>query len=53
VNADRWSTAGPIYWALYVGVLSFWARDSSPKQEDSLAMLDRSMNMFVAWLQSP
>ncbi len=52
IDADRWSTAAPIYWALYVGVLSFWARDASPRQEDSLAMLDRSMNMFVAWLQS-
>jgi len=52
VDAERWTTAGPIYWALYVGVLAFWARDASPKQEDSLAMLDRSMNMLVAWLQS-
>jgi AcrR family transcriptional regulator len=52
VDAERWTMAGPIYWALYVGVMSFWAGDGSPKQEDSLAMLDRSMNMFVAWLES-
>jgi AcrR family transcriptional regulator len=51
VDPDRWTTAAPIYWALYVGVLSFWSRDASPTQEDTLAMLDHSINMFVAWLQ--
>ncbi len=52
VDAERWSMKVPIYWALYVGVLSFWARDKSPKQEDTLAMLDQSTNMFVTWLNS-
>lgn len=40
------------YWALYTGVLAFWAADPSPKQEDTLALLDQSLNMFVAWLRS-
>lgn len=42
----------PLYWALYVGVLRFWAHDRSPKQEDTLAMLDQAINMFVSWLES-
>jgi AcrR family transcriptional regulator len=40
------------YWALYTGVLAFWAADKSPKQEDTLALLDQSLNMFVAWLRT-
>ncbi len=41
-----------LYWTLYTGVLSFWVRDTSPHQEDTLAMLDQSINMFVAWLDT-
>jgi AcrR family transcriptional regulator len=52
VDPDKWSMTAPIYWALYVGVLKFWGLDKSPKQEDTLAMLDQSMNMFVKWLES-
>lgn len=40
-----------VYWALYTGVLAFWAADKSPKQEDTLALLDQSLHMFAAWLQ--
>jgi len=39
-----------ILWALYVGVLTMWGNDKSPKQEDTLAMLDQSLRMFVDWL---
>ena len=39
-----------LYWTLYAGVLSHWARDASPKQEDTLALLDESLAMFVGWL---
>ena len=39
-----------IYWALYTGVLAFWSADKSPKQEDTLALLDQSLHMFSAWL---
>ncbi len=42
-----------LYWTLYTGVLVFWASDSSPKQEDSLALLDESLSMFVGWLTGP
>lgn len=41
-----------MYWTLYTGVLAFWAGDKSPKQEDSLALLDQSLGMFVGWLQA-
>lgn len=40
-----------IYWALYTGVLAFWSADKSPKQEDTLALLDQSLHMFTAWLR--
>jgi AcrR family transcriptional regulator len=52
IDPEKWSTTAPIYWALYVGVLKFWGHDKSPKQEDTLAMLDQSINMFANWLES-
>jgi len=36
-----------LYWTLYLGVLAFWAADNSPHQEDSLALLDRSLRLFA------
>jgi AcrR family transcriptional regulator len=36
-----------LYWTLYLGVLTFWAQDPSPGQQESLALLDRSMNLFA------
>jgi len=45
-------TALQLYWTLYTGVLTFWAADSSPRQEDTLALLDDSLDMYVAWLRS-
>jgi AcrR family transcriptional regulator len=44
------SVALHLYWTLYTGVLAFWASDRSPKQEDTLALLDQSLAMFVGWL---
>ena len=41
-----------LYWTLYLGVFAFWAADESPGQEDSLALLDRSLKLFVASLAS-
>jgi AcrR family transcriptional regulator len=41
-----------LYWTLYTGVLAFWAKDASPKQEDTLALLDESMTMFTGWLEN-
>jgi AcrR family transcriptional regulator len=40
-----------LYWTLYTGVLAHWATDESPRQEDTLALLDESLTMFAAWLQ--
>jgi AcrR family transcriptional regulator len=45
------STIGlQLYWTLYTGVLAFWALDKSPRQEDTLALMDQSLAMFVSWL---
>ncbi len=41
-----------LYWTLYTGVLTFWSEDASPHQEDTLALLDESLRMFVGWLGS-
>lgn len=41
-----------LYWTLYLGVFAFWAGDESPGQEDTLALLDRSLQLFVASLSS-
>lgn len=41
-----------IYWTLYTGVLAFWIDDASRNQEDTLALLDPSLAMFVSWLAS-
>jgi AcrR family transcriptional regulator len=40
-----------LYWTLYLGVLGHWAADSSPHQEDTLALLDQSLNLFIAALR--
>ena len=51
--ADAFSpVAAHLYWTLYTGVLAFWANDKSPKQEDTLALLDQSLHMFVDWLEA-
>ena len=39
-----------LYWTLYLGVFAHWATDDSPKQEDTLALLDQSLKLFVAAL---
>jgi AcrR family transcriptional regulator len=36
-----------LYWTLFVGVLAWWSTDASPDQEDTLALLDRSMRLFA------
>jgi AcrR family transcriptional regulator len=40
-----------IYWSLFTGLLQFWANDRSPRQEDTLALLDHSVEMFAGWLE--
>lgn len=49
--AELSALALQIYWTLYTGVLVFWSADRSPKQEDTLALLDQSLHMFTAWLR--
>jgi AcrR family transcriptional regulator len=44
--------AAQLYWTLYMGVFAFWAADDSPGQEDTLALLDRSLKLFVASLDA-
>jgi AcrR family transcriptional regulator len=39
-----------LYWTLFTGVLAFWLADDSPHQEDTLAILDQALKMFVRWL---
>jgi AcrR family transcriptional regulator len=40
-----------LYWSLYSGILAFWVRDASPKQEQTLALVDQSVRLFVASLE--
>jgi AcrR family transcriptional regulator len=42
--------AWSLYWTLYTGVLAFWACDTSPHQEDTLAVLDHYLRAFVSSL---
>lgn len=35
-----------LYWTLYLGVLSFWSHDASERQSATLALLDRSIQLF-------
>jgi AcrR family transcriptional regulator len=46
------SVALQLYWTLYTGILVFWATDKSPKQEDTLALMDHSLHMFAGWLRN-
>jgi AcrR family transcriptional regulator len=39
-----------LYWSLYSGVVTFWVADPSARQEETLALLDQSMALFVASL---
>lgn len=52
LDAAMTPVALQLYWTLYLGVLSFWTRDKSPRQEDTLALLDQSLEMFAGWLKS-
>ena len=45
--ADARAVVMHLYWTLYIGVLAFWSKDESRHQEDSLAVLDQSMQLFV------
>lgn len=36
-----------LYWTLHLGAFAYWAADDSPNQEDTLALLDRSLKLFA------
>jgi AcrR family transcriptional regulator len=36
-----------MYWSLYLGILAFWTNDQSTNQEESQALIDYSIRMFV------
>lgn len=40
-----------LYWSLYLGVVGFWSRDESHNQEETLALLDRSIELFCRALR--
>jgi len=42
-----------LYWTLFTGVLAFWLGDVSPHQEETLAVLDQALKMFVGSLSGP
>lgn len=50
-HAELSPTALQLYWTLFTGALVFWAKDESPKQEDTLALIDDSLEMYVSWLR--
>ncbi|HVS19147.1 MAG TPA: TetR/AcrR family transcriptional regulator [Planctomycetota bacterium] len=40
-----------LYWTLYLGVLSFWSHDASEHDAATLALLDRSIQLFCRALR--
>lgn len=52
VPAPLPSVTMQLYWTLYLGVFAYWAADESPHQEDTLALLDHSLKLFAASLDS-
>lgn len=41
-----------LYWTLYLGVVAFWSGDDSSNQEDTLALLDQALQIFVSTMNS-
>jgi AcrR family transcriptional regulator len=41
-----------LYWSLYLGILAYWSKDTSPNQEESLALVDYSMKLFSLTVSS-
>lgn len=35
-----------LYWSLYLGILAFWSNDDSRNQEETLALVDYSINLY-------
>jgi len=43
--------AAHLYWTVVLGAFASWAHDESPHREDTLALLDRSLRLFVGVLR--
>ncbi len=41
-----------LYWSLYSGVVTFWVDDDSPKQTETLSLLDHTVALFIASLRT-
>lgn len=39
--------AANLYWSLYLGILAHWCRDESEHQEETLALIDYTINLFT------
>lgn len=42
--------AASMYWSLYLGILANWCRDESEHQEETLALIDYTINLFTRTL---
>jgi AcrR family transcriptional regulator len=51
IAGPRTAVTMQLYWTLYLGVFAYWAADASPHQEDTLALLDQSLKLFIASLK--
>jgi AcrR family transcriptional regulator len=40
-----------LYWSLYLGILAFWSNDRSRTQEETMAMIDYSLKVFIQTIQ--
>ena len=40
-----------LYWSLYLGILAFWSGDTSRKQEETLALIDYSLKVFIGTIR--
>jgi AcrR family transcriptional regulator len=41
-----------LYWILYLGVFCYWTADASAHQEDTPALLERSVKLFIGSLEA-
>lgn len=39
--------AASLYWSLYLGILAYWSSDESRNQEQTLALIDYSLQVFA------
>ena len=41
-----------LYWSLYLGILAHWSKDKTPKQSETLTLIDYSMQIFANTISS-